>query len=63
MAKKFIDITSGTNIDDGATVTLQDGSALTLTNNVRVLYDDTKSTHELLVCLERAAAIIRKLEA
>ena len=37
MAKKFLDL----NYDDeyGA-ITEQDGSALTLTNGVRVLYDD-----------------------
>lgn len=63
MAKKYIDIASTTNIDNGTTVTAADGTALTLTNSIRVLWDDTKSTHELLACLERAAAVIRRLEA
>lgn len=61
MAKKFIDLAVGTAIDTNG-IALEDGSALTLTNKVRVLYDDTCSKHELEVLLKRAAALIRKLE-
>ena len=61
MAKKFIDLAVGTAIDDDS-LSLEDGSALTLTNKVRVLYDDTLSKHEIEVLLKRAAALIRKLE-
>lgn len=61
MAKKYIDIASTTNIDDDTTVVGSDGSALTLTNTIRVLWDTTKSTHEILAALERAEAVIRKI--
>jgi hypothetical protein len=61
MAKKFIDLAVGTAIDDDS-IALGDGTALTLTNKVRVLYDDALSKHEIEVLLKRAAALIRKLE-
>ena len=38
MAKKFVDAAIKTEQES---MTLEDGSALTLTNGVRVLYDDT----------------------
>ena len=50
MAKKFID-TNVTTLKES--YELGDGTALTLTNNVRVLYDDTQSKDELYVTLTR----------
>lgn len=50
MAKKFID----TNVSaTKESYVLGDGTALTLTNKVRVLYDDTQSPDELFVTLTR----------
>lgn len=50
MAKKFID-TNVTTLKES--YELGDGTALTLTNKVRVLYDDTQSKDELYVTLTR----------
>lgn len=54
MAKKFVDLALST---DHAAVALQDGTALTLTNSVRILYDDTVPK------AERDALIVRAWEA
>lgn len=59
MAKKFIDAAIKTEQEAMA---LEDGSALTLTNTVRVLYDDTVEKHALLVQLERIKHAILRLE-
>jgi len=61
MAKKYIDLAISTAVDAKA-ISLSDGSALTLTNKVRVLYDDTCTRHELNVLLERARKVICELE-
>ena len=61
MAKKFIDLAVSTAVDAKA-ISLSDGSALTLTNKVRVLYDDTLSKHEIAVLLDRAKKVILELE-
>lgn len=61
MAKKFIDLARSTVIDDKS-ISLSDGSALTLTNKLRVLYDDTCTRHELNVLMERARKVICELE-
>lgn len=50
MAKKYIDAAVTTEKDS---MTVADGTALTLTNGVRVLYDDTLSTADLYVALTR----------
>lgn len=59
MAKKFVDAAIATLKES---MSLQDGSALTLTNSVRVLYDDTLSKHDIVVLLERIVDRIRELE-
>lgn len=59
MAKKFIDAAVGTEQEAMA---LQDGTALTLTNTVRVLYDDTLEKHALAVQLDRIKHAILRLE-
>lgn len=59
MAKKFID--SAIITEQGA-MTLQDGSALTLTNSVRVLYEDTLEKGAIVVQLQRIIAAILRLE-
>ena len=43
-------------------MTLEDGSALTLTNGVRVLYDDTLEKGAIVVLLERIKNAILRLE-
>lgn len=50
MAKKFIDVTVN---DEKDAYTKGDGTALTLTNSVRVLYDDTLESAELYTILTR----------
>ena len=59
MAKKFVDAAI---ITEQEAMTLQDGSALTLTNGVRVLYDDTLEKGEIVVLLERIKNAILRLE-
>lgn len=59
MAKKFIDAAIKTEQESMA---LEDGTALTLTNSVRVLYDDTLEKGALLVLLERIKHAILRLE-
>jgi len=50
MAKKFIDTDV---VTEKEAYELGDGTALTLTNDVRVLYDDTLSPDALYVTLTR----------
>ena len=59
MAKKFVDAAVGTEQES---MTLEDGSALTLTNGVRVLYDDTLEKGAIVVLLERIKNAILRLE-
>lgn len=59
MAKKFIDAAVKTEQESMA---LEDGTALTLTNGVRVLYDDTLEKGAIVVLLERIKNAILRLE-
>ena len=59
MAKIFVDAAI---ITEQEAMTLQDGSALTLTNGVRVLYDDTLEKGAIVVLLERIKNAILRLE-
>lgn len=59
MAKKFVDAAI---ITEQEAMTLGDGSALTLTNGVRVLYDDTLEKGAIAVLLERIKNAILRLE-
>jgi hypothetical protein len=59
MAKKFVDAAIKTEQES---MTLEDGSALTLTNGVRVLYDDTLEKGAIAVLLERIKNAILRLE-
>ena len=59
MAKKFID--AGLT-DTPDSLAVQDGTALALTNVVRVLYDNTIPKHDLVVALDEVKhRIIRDL--
>lgn len=60
MAKKFIDTTVNA---DKESYTVADGTALTLTNSVRVLYDDTLESAELHTILTRIRDRITKLNS
>lgn len=61
MAKKFVDLNHN---DAPSSVSEQDGSALTLTNQVRILYDDAEPAHEVIAAIERAKLrIIRLLQS
>lgn len=59
MAKFFID--AGITTEKDAMVK-QDGTALTLTNGVRVLYDDALTPGQTVVLLERIRDRINELE-
>ena len=59
MAKKFVDAAIKTEQES---MTLEDGTALTLTNGVRVLYDDTLEKGAVAVLLERIKNAILRLE-
>lgn len=59
MAKYFIDASVPT--EKGAMVK-QDGTALTLTGGVRVLYDDSLASGQLAVLLRRIADKINETE-
>jgi hypothetical protein len=59
MAKKFVDAAIKTEQES---MTLEDGTALTLTNGVRVLYDDTLEKGAIAVLLERIKNAILRLE-
>lgn len=60
MAKQFLDASVS---DTKESITQQDGTALTLTNTVRVLYDDTVTPTELYVTLTRIRDKIAELES
>ena len=59
MAKQFVDAAVKTEKESMAK---QDGTALTLTNGVRVLYDDTLTTSELYTLITRIRDRILQLE-
>lgn len=59
MAKLFLDAALSTEKES---IAAQDGSALTLTNSVRVLYDDTLSTAQLYTLLTRIRDRLIQLE-
>lgn len=59
MAKQFIDAAVSTEKDD---MTQSDGTSLTLTNTVRVLYDDTAETATVITTLDRIKEKILELE-
>jgi hypothetical protein len=50
MAKRFIDVTVNTEKE---AMTNQDGSALTLTGQVRVLFEDSATKADILIALQR----------
>ena len=60
MAKFFIDANHNTEKE---AMIKQDGTALTLTNSVRILYDDALSSRLLSVLLHRIADKINETEA
>lgn len=59
MAQKFFDVAVTTEKDS---MTQQDGTALTLTNIVRVLYDDTQETAAIATALDRVKQKILETE-
>jgi uncharacterized ubiquitin-like protein YukD len=59
MAKQFLDAAVETEKES---IAKQDGTALTLTNKVRVLYDDTLTTSELYTLITRIRDRILQLE-
>lgn len=59
MAKQFIDIAVEDARDDVAA--LSDGTALTLTNAVRILIDDTVPKSDLMNAIDRAKERINEL--
>lgn len=59
MAKLFLDAAITTEKES---IAAQDGSALTLTNQVRVLYDDTLTTSQLYTLLTRIRDRLIQLE-
>lgn len=59
MAKQFIDAAIETDKD---AMVKQDGTALTLTNGVRILYEDTLNKRQLMVLIDRIRNRINELE-
>lgn len=59
MAKQFIDA-SVTTVKES--MTKEDGTALTLSGQVRILYDDAATKADLMVCIERIKERINELE-
>lgn len=61
MAKQFIEFGTADEIEDGAK---QDGTALTLGAGkiVRVLYDDTAKSGDLIAAMDKAKAQLVRLE-
>lgn len=59
MAKQFVDAAITT---DKESVTKQDGTALTLTGGVRILYDDTLDTATLYTLITRLRDCILQFE-
>lgn len=60
MAKVFYDAAITTTKES---MSAGDGTSLTLTNTVRVLYDDTATKADILVTLERIKEKINEAEA
>jgi len=60
MAKKFIDVGVEGAAFESSTVSIQDGTALTLTNKVRVLWDDTVPNVEVVTTLRKLADTINQ---
>jgi len=60
MAKVYIDAAIEDARDGLSTA---DGSVLTLTNDVRLLYDDTLSTSDLFVLIDKIKERIQELES
>jgi hypothetical protein len=59
MAKQFLDAAITT---EKGSISQQDGTALTLTNSVRILYDDTLETGTLITLIDRMKERILELE-
>lgn len=59
MAKQFVDASISTEKE---AVAKQDGTALTLTGNVRIVYDDTLTTKQLYVLISRLRDRILQIE-
>jgi hypothetical protein len=59
MAKQFVDASIST---DKESIAKQDGTALTLTGAVRIVYDDTLDTKQLYVLIGRLRDRILQLE-
>lgn len=57
MAKKFVDATAANDKDS---IAVQDGSALTLTGVVRVLYEDSTAKLDLFAALEKCLNKMRE---
>lgn len=59
MAKQFVDASIITEKED---VAKQDGTALDLTGNVRIIYDDSLTTKQLYVLISRLRDRILQIE-
>lgn len=59
MAQRFIDINA--NTEHSSITVSQDGAALTLTNTVRVLYDDADNLSDIYDAIKRCGEIILRL--
>lgn len=59
MAKQFLDAAI---VTEKESIAKQSGAALTLTNAVRVLYDDTLTTNQLYTLITRIRDRILQLE-
>lgn len=60
MAKQYVDAAVETVRDS---ISKSSGAALTLTNDVRILYDDTLSTEELVACIDKMKERILEIES
>ena len=59
MAKKFFDANA---VGAKDAIAQQDGTALTLTTTVRILYDDTIAVYDLIVAIERSKERLIEVE-
>lgn len=59
MAKFFVDVSKEGAVD--STVQLEDGTSVTLTNDVRVLFDDSLPKADILLAINRAKDRINEL--
>jgi len=63
VAKQFIDLSAlSGDASDHSEIAKQDGTALTLTNHIRILYDDTIPSADLAAALQRGLERIVQLE-